>query len=405
MFTRAISLYKSSFTGLSPQTWLLSLVMLINRSGTMVVPFMTLYLTGTTMNRSLSEAGTVMGLFGLGSVIGAFIGGKLTDKIGFHKVQLMALFFGGIMFIVLGQIKSYSLICVCTFILSFVNEAFRPACSSAIAFYSTPQNRTRSYSLNRLSINLGWAVGVSIGGFIASYNYELLFWVDGLTNIAAVILLFYFLKPNSSKQNNDSAISESEKIKIPIQKSAYNDKIYLCFIFLVTLFAFCFFQMFTTIPKYFRDDLHLSERFIGFIMAINGLLIVVLEMVLVYSLEGKRKNLVYIRTGTFICALSFFSLLIPGPAVLISLLMIILITLGEIGSMPFMSTFMVQRSNEKNRGQYAALYTIAWGTAQSLGPFFCSHLVEATSFNVLFIVLGGILLLTAFGFYRLDKYS
>ena len=195
MIKRTISLYKTSFKGLSKEAWLLSLIMLINRSGTMVLPFMTLYLTGPEMKRSLTDAGIVMGLFGLGSIIGAFFGGKFSDKIGFHKVQLFTLFFGGILFLVLGQVKSYPLICVCTFLLSMVNEAFRPANSSAIAFYSTPENRTRSYSLNRLAINFGWAVGASIGGLIASYDYELLFWVDGFTNIIAALFLFYFLNP------------------------------------------------------------------------------------------------------------------------------------------------------------------------------------------------------------------
>src|SRR3954467_3746607 len=100
MITRAFSLYRTSFSGLSSQTWLLSLIMLINRSGTMVVPFLTLYLTSKDMHRTLGEAGFVMGLFGLGAVIGAYFGGRLTDKIGFHKVQLAALLLGGIMFMV-----------------------------------------------------------------------------------------------------------------------------------------------------------------------------------------------------------------------------------------------------------------------------------------------------------------
>ena len=155
MIQKTLSLYKTSFTGLSPQTWLLSIVMLINRSGTMVIPFMTLYLTSKEMGRSLSDAGTVIGLFGFGSIIGAFLGGKLSDRIGFHKVQLITLLSGGIMFMVLGQIKNFPLICLCTFLLSLVNEAFRPANSSAVAFYSTVANRTRSFSLNRLAINLG----------------------------------------------------------------------------------------------------------------------------------------------------------------------------------------------------------------------------------------------------------
>ena len=402
MVTRTLSLYKTSFTGLSKEAWLLSFIMLVNRSGTMVLPFMTLYLTGKEMHRTLSEAGFVMALFGLGSIIGAYFGGKFSDKIGFYKVQLFTLIGGGMMFIVLGQMKSYPLICVVTFFLSIINEAFRPANSSSIAFYSNSENRTRSYSLNRLAINLGWAVGATIGGLVAAFNYELLFWIDGLTNILAAGLLFYFLKPQIQlKKEADQDITKTEVV--PEMMSAYKDKIYLWFLVLMTLFSCCFVQLFTTIPKYFRDDMHLNERYIGFIMAVNGIIIVAIEMVLVYTLEKKNKNTQWIIIGLVMCAFSYLSLLIPGNAKYISLVMILFITVGEIMAFPFMNVFWIQRANDKNRGQYAALYTMSWGIGNTVGPFLCSALVEATNFKLMFIVLGGTLLITAVGFYRLSK--
>jgi len=397
MFNKTISLYKTSFTGLTKETWLLSLVMLINRSGTMVVPFMTLYLTGKTMNRSLSEAGFVMALFGLGSIVGAYFGGKFTDKIGFYKVQLLALLLGGCLFMLLGQIKTYPLICVCTFLLSTVNESFRPANSSAIANYSKPENRTRSYSLNRLAINLGWAVGGSLGGFIASINYELLFWIDGFTNVFAALLLIYFLKPSVQIKKTEKVISTV------ITRSAYQDKTYLFYIVMVCLYGFCFFQLFTTVPKYFRDNLFLSEQYIGALMAVNGIIIVLFEMVLIYTLEKKKNMMYYVSIGTVICALSFLSLLLPGNSKLVALIMIVIISFGEILAMPFMNTFWTMRADDANRGQYAALFTMAWGVAQTLGPFLCSALVDATSFNVLFVALGAVLLVSAIGFYRLTN--
>ncbi len=350
------------------------------------------------MNRTLSEAGFVMGLFGLGSIVGAYFGGKFSDKIGFYKVQLFTLLFGGVFFIILGQLKSYPLICLFSFLLSLINEAFRPANSSAIAFFSTVDNRTRSYSLNRLSINLGWAVGASIGGLIAAYNYELLFWVDGITNIIAAILLFYMLKPDIRIKKGTN-----KDIEITVVKSAYKDKVYLWFLVLVTLFSCCFVQLFTTIPKYFRDDLQLNEKYIGLIMAINGIIIVAIEMILIYILEKRNKNMQYIIIGLILCACSFLSLLIPGPAKLISLIMILFITIGEIMSMPFMNSFWIERCNDNNRGQYAALYTIAWGTANVLGPYLCSALVDATNFKVMFVVLGLTLLITSLGFARLSE--
>src|SRR5262249_32890126 len=153
----------------------------------------------------------------------------------------------------------------------------------------------------------------------------------------------------------------------------------------------------------FRDDLHLSERYIGLIMALNGLLIVGLEMVLVYRLEGKKNNLYYITFGIALCALSFFSLLLPGSSRLITLIMIVLVSIGEIISMPFMNSFWIARSNEKNRGQYAALYSMSWSVAQTVGPFCCSLLVDRTSFKVLFVFLGSLTAVSALGFYKMKS--
>jgi predicted MFS family arabinose efflux permease len=395
MLSRTFSLYKTSFSGLSPDTWLLSLVMLINRSGTMVVPFMTLYLTTPAMGYTLTQAGSVLGIFGVGSVIGAYFGGRLSDGVGFYSVQITTLVLGGICFIILGQLKSYGSICLCTFVLSVVNEAFRPANSSAIAAYSDTGNRTRSYSLNRLAINLGWAVGTSVGGILAGFDYSLLFWVDGFTNIGAALVMLIFVKPIRPLR------SESKTELASGIRSAYSDRTYLRFIFYITLFAICFFQLFTTIPKYFRDNLMLSESYIGMIMAVNGLLIVAVEMVLVYKLEGRRNNLIYIAAGVFVCALAFLTLLIPGEGKLVSLAMILVISVGEIIGMPFMSSYWAGRSNEANRGQYAALFTISWGIAQSIGPAAFAVIADHYGFPVLFVCIATILVFTSLGFYRM----
>src|SRR6201992_1228248 len=150
MAGKTLSLYRNAYSGLSPATWWLSIVMLINRSGTMVLPFMTLYLT-QSLHYSIARAGIIMAVFGAGAICGGFLGGKLTDKLGFYNIQLGALLCGGIMFFVLGQMKSFASIAGCTFVLAVLNDSFRPANATAIAQYSNAQNRIRCYSLNRLA--------------------------------------------------------------------------------------------------------------------------------------------------------------------------------------------------------------------------------------------------------------
>lgn len=396
MISATAKTYRNAYSGLSKQTWLLSLIMLINRSGTMVVPFMTLYLTSPKMGFTVAEAGFVFGLFGAGAFSGAWLGGRMTDKIGFYPVQLFTLIVGGLLFFALGQMKTYPLICTFTFLLSFVNEAFRPANSTAIAFYSKEENRTRSYALNRLAINLGWAVGSGLGGFLAHIDYKLLFWVDGSTNIIAAIIMWLSLKPVHYKPNlkaNNTGLAV---------RSAYNDKVYLRFVIITMLFACCFFQLFTNLPVYFKKELHFSEPFIGALMALNGIIIALIEMVLIYKLEGRRKNIVLITTGVFLVGVSFLMLNIPGNAAVIACSMIIIVTLGEILSMPFMNSYWIARTEAGNRGQYAALYTMAWSAAQTLGPMGGAQLVQHSNFVALWWVVGGLSITAALLFRKSD---
>lgn len=135
----------------------------------MVIPFLTVYLTGR--GYTLTQAGLVMAAFGVGSIFGSFLGGKLTDRFGFFWVQVVSLLLNGVLFIVLAYMNTLLQISICIFTLSSLGEAFRPANAAAIAFYSNDSNRTRCYSLNRLAINLGWAIGPAIGGILASINY------------------------------------------------------------------------------------------------------------------------------------------------------------------------------------------------------------------------------------------
>ncbi len=187
MISATANLYRNAYTGLTRRMWLLAVVMLINRSGTLVLPFMTLYCKH--IGYSTIQAGWVVGIYGIGAMVGAFFGGKISDRFGFYYTQFFSLLCGGLLFMTLGQMGSYFSICVCTFFLSMVNESFRPANATAIAHYSTMQNRTQAFSVVRLAINIGWGVGGALGGFLASINYHLLFWVDGFTNISAAFLL------------------------------------------------------------------------------------------------------------------------------------------------------------------------------------------------------------------------
>lgn len=396
MLSSTIDLYKNAYTGLSRKTWYLSIVMLINRSGTMVVPFLTIYAT-QELQLTIVQAGFVMGLFGLGAVAGAFIGGRITDWFGFYPMQIISLLFGGIMFIVTGYMQTYESLCISTFILSICNESFRPANATAIAFYSKEENRTRSYSLNRLAVNLGWAVGGALGGFLASVSFDLLFWVDGCTNICAAFLLLKLL-PYVKSGNRHVPTKE-----IVITRPAWKDVHYVLFLVLTVLFATCFFHLFTILPVFYKESWQLSEQFIGILMAINGVIIVLIEMALIYKLEGKRSNIGFIQRGVLLVGAGYALINILPVAAWSSVLSMVIITIGEIFSMPFMNSFWISRTAANNRGQYAAMYTISWSIAQITAPTLGSQVADKLNYTVLWWIIAGICLLTSIGFMLLGK--
>lgn len=400
MISGLFSEYRKAFSGLPKQVWLLSLIMLVNRSGTMVVPFMTIYLTSSEMNYSIAMAGIVMGCFGAGAIAGGYLGGRISDAIGHKPVQIFTLGAGGILFIILGQIREFEWICAFTFLLSIVNEAFRPANSSAIALYSSDGNRTRSFSLNRLAVNLGWAVGGLIGGLLASINYEVLFWVDGFTNMIAAILLFKLLGSGQKLRLRRSVRMRTEKVQSP-----YRDHKYLVFIGMTILFSACFFQMFSTLFAYLKNVSGFSSIFIGILMAVNGLVIAFIEMILVFHLEGGRAPTFYIVVGVLTMAAAYLLLAVIPATHIIALVIILLITMGEIFAMPFMNSYWTSRSNEMNRGQYAGLYTIAWSIAHTTGPLAGGMVANAYGYTTLWWSVAGVCICSAFGYYYLHKKS
>lgn len=397
MITTTINLYKNAYSGLTRRMWLLAVVMLINRCGTMVLPFMTLYCNHR--GYSTLQGGFAVAIYGIGSLFGAFIGGRLSDKFGFYYLQFAALFGGGIMFIVLGQMDSYVSICICIFFTSMINEAFRPANSSAIAHYSTAQNRTQSFSLVRLAINLGWGIGSALAGILASISYHLLFWVDGITNIAAGIVLLSVLPKVSLVQQH-----KTSQVKNVKNASPFADKTFMKFIGLKVIFAFCFFQLFTTVPLYFKEGLKINEFWIGVIMAMNGILIALFEMIIVFKLEGTRPYLKLMMYGTVLLGLSYFILNIPlANGFILAAVVILFVTIAEIIGLPFMNSYYIARTTNENRGRYAALYTMAWSTAQVTGSLSGTQIAHSLGYVYLWWILGFLCLITAFGFNYLIK--
>jgi predicted MFS family arabinose efflux permease len=351
LFTQFIN----TFRGLSREVWWLSLITLINRAGTMVIPFLSLYLT-KSMNFTLSDVGWIMSFFGLGSVVGTWLGGKLTDKIGYYKVMLVSLIGTGILFVCLQFAVTFYQFCIGIFSVMLVADAFRPAMFVALSAYSKSENKTRSVTLIRLAINLGFSLGPAVGGLIIiSVGYQGLFWVDGVTCILAAVLLLNVLHPKKAK------ILDEVKVENPI--SVYKDKAFWVFFVAMFIFGFVFLQYFSTVPLYYKDVRLLSEFQIGLLMGSSGLFIFIFEMPLIQWLDKPKNSKVkLIALGLFLLAMSYLALNISAWAGIL-LVGILLMSVGEMIAFPFSNSFAVDRAKKGNQGEYMALYSISFSLA------------------------------------------
>lgn len=397
MLAKSLRVYRSSFHGLSRDIWLLALITLINRSGSMVMPFLSVYMT-SKLGYNLQEAGWVMAAFGLGSLLGAFCGGKITDKIGYFPVMFGSLFIGGLMFIGLMWMRELWQIFIYVFLLSAVYDMFRPANLVSISAYSNPVTRTRSMALVRLAINLGFAVGPAIGGFLAYHvGYTSLFIADGLTCIAAALTLLFALRPGKEAGESRRQLVGKEG------RAPWQNMFFLRFVFFVMLNAVVFMQVFGTLPVYFKQEMHLTERSIGMLMALNGILVAMFEMPLIYITENKRSALRMIASGALMLAFSYPGFVLSNDAPISALICILLLSAGEMFSFPFSNTFALEQAPAGRSGDYMGWYSMGFSLGFIFAPLIGLGLADRIGFHGLWLLICILGLFTALGFWRLMK--
>ncbi len=387
--------YLDTFRGLSKEVWWLALITLINRAGTMVIPFLSLYLT-KSLEFTLADVGWIMSFFGLGSVVGSWIGGKLTDKFGYYKVMFFSLIGTGIAFVAMQFVTTFVGFCSGIFGLMIIADSFRPAMFVALSSYSKLENKTRSVTLIRLAINLGFSAGPAIGGLIiASIGYSGLFWIDGITCFLAGILLLQVLNPKKSK------VLDESKAENPI--SAYSDKAFWIFLIGMMLFGAVFLQYFSTMPLYYSEIHFLSEQEIGLLLGMNGFVIFVLEMPLIKWLENSKFTKVGLMLfGGILTAISFVVLLISTwTGVLI--IGMFLMTIGEMIAFPFSNAFAMERAKKGKQGEYMALYSIAFSFAHIFSHNSGMHLVSAVGFDTTWVIVTGVAALAVFFMFLLTR--
>jgi MFS family permease len=387
---------KSTYTGIPKNAWMLSVVMLINRVGMVVIFYLTLYLTNVHFY-TVRDAGILVSIYGLGSLIGSYVGGWLCDYWGTSRVQFLSLAFSGLGYLVIPLMNGYWELALSLFILAIFAEAIRPANITAIAEVCPPEIRPRGYALNRLAVNVGVAIGPAVGGYVARINYHYLFYMDGITSLAAAVLFYiiFFKKPIGKQQ-----IKSEEKGPQP---GPLKDPPFVFFLFLLLIIGLFFLQIFNTWPLYLKDHYNLLEDRMGLLLAINALFLVLFEMPIVHRIE-RKPPLNIIAIGVLFLFFGF-AILPLGTLFTFAIFSTLIWTTGEMLIFPLSSTFIANRATEQNRGKYMGLFTFTFSLAFVIGPLAGAWVYDEISPEALWYGMGVAGIFVSIGIKMLARFT
>ncbi len=358
-----MNLWKS-LRGLPRDLWVLAAASLVNRAGTMVLPFLVLYLSHD-LGFSAANAGLALGVYGLGSMIVSPVAGKLSDVTGPLPIMRASLIGTGILLFVFPFVRSFPGILAITLAWALVSECFRPATLALVASIVPPEQRKPAYALVRLAINLGMSIGPAAAGFLAARSFHLIFFVDAATTIVAGIVLIAVPLAVSRQFASEKELYAAARSTLPA--SVFSDRRMMFFLVALFLTGAVFFQHEGPMSLFLVQDLGLSPAFYGGLFTINTLMIVFIEVPL-NSATSHWPHQRALALGALLFAVGSGAFAFAmGPAMII--VGVVIWTFGEMMLFPQASAYVAEIAPASRRGAYMGAYSLAFNMSFAVAPW------------------------------------
>jgi MFS family permease len=351
------STLREDLRALPSSVWVLFAGSFVNRLGTFVLPFMTLYLT--ERGYSAPQAGVAIAAYGLGGLTAQLAGGLLADRIGRRNAIALSMLSAGALTLVLWQAQTLAQIYPLMFAIACFAELQRPAAGALIADLVPNERRVAAFTVFRLAINVGWAAGLALGGLLAQRNFDLLFVGDAATSIAFGIVSFVALPHGTRTSRRDEAHLPSARASI------IADRGFLLFLSAALLSASVYAQNVSTFPLHV-DDAGYGPSTYGALQSLNGVIVVLAELPVIAWVR-RQEPLLMVGTSGLLIGLAFGSLLIADTLPLL-VAMVAVWTLGEIMGASPASSIAADRAPGHARGRYQSALGSTWSAAFVIGP-------------------------------------
>ncbi len=336
---------------------------IINRLGSMVVPYLTFYLT---RERGLSDAhaGLLVALFGVGATLAGALGGQLADRWGRRPTVLLSLAGGATVVGLLSLARSLPALAAGVFALGLVAEMYRPAVNAAVSDIVPPEDRVRAFGLQYWAVNLGFAIAAATGGFLARHGYGLLFAVDAATTLLYAALVF--------AQVPETRPTQAPRATSTTSGGVWADRLFLAFLVCCLAVSLLFMQSGATMAADMSRH-GFDESDYGLVMALNGVLIVALQPLGTAAVSRRRPDGEPAWDPARVLGVS--TALIAGGFGLYAagslwgyVAGVFVWTLGEITMAPVNAGIVARLAPRDARGRYQGAFNMTHGVATCAGP-------------------------------------
>ncbi|MEU3773489.1 MFS transporter [Streptomyces sp. NPDC032472] len=355
--------FRDALRDLPGRVWIISFGILVNQVGNFLPVFIVLYLT----NRGYSgiASGFVLAASGLGKVLGNVVGGYLADKIGRRwTIVLSAVTTSGLTVFV-PFLDALPLIVVLVGLIGVTSQVYRPAAAALLVdSVSGDQQRLAAFGVFRFTQNVGAAVGGVIGGMLANTSYTELF----LGNAAACLLfglVIAALLRDVPEQPSDQDDAHAQTGRSVGYREALADRVLVRFLVMTVFAEFVYIQSTVGLPLHV-NDVGLSERDFGFLIGLNGLLVLTLELPITAVVSRIRPEYV-LAIGNLITGAG---LALTGLADGMTLLLgtVLVWTLGEMITSSVSMAYLGSLAPPHMVGRYQGLYGVAYTTGTGISP-------------------------------------
>ena len=374
---------RQNLRSLPREAWILFAGAFVNRLGSFVLPFMTLYLTG--LGYRPAQAGLGLASYGVGALLAQGVGGLLADRIGRRNAIIVSMLGGGASALSLLLVDGLWAVVGVVGLMGFLGELYRPASSALVADLVPVQARVAAFSAYRMMLNIGWAVGFALGGLLFDRNPRLLFVGDAATSFGFALVAWRALPHGVRTTKHEERHLERARTSI------LRDRGFLLFLGAVFLTAVVFMQNASTFALHL-NDLGYSASTYGALLALSGVLVVALELP-VTSWTQHRRRTTMVAFGALLVGLGFFMLSLADTLPIL-VLMVIVWTLGQIVESPASSAFVSDRAPEHVRGRYQGALGSMFASAAIVGPLLGTVLYDVSP-DLLWIACGGVGLASA----------